>query len=112
MKKELKSVSSLVSSSMQPEEIVDDRDDSSCFHIHLDVCAFFDIQITGKGNCQNRRKGLTNSEFWEEKKGGKEQEGRILNHLTNYVIWGKGTKKKKKKKREIFNSLHMISQLI
>lgn len=67
-KKDLKSLSSLVSSSMQPEEIIDDRDDSSCFHIHLDVCAFFDIQITGKGNCQNRRKGLINTKFWEEKK--------------------------------------------
>lgn len=67
-KKDLKSVSSLVSSSMQPEEIIDDKDNSSCFHIHLDVCAFSDIQITGKENCQNRRKGLINTKFWEEKK--------------------------------------------
>lgn len=53
---DLKSVSSLVSSSMQTEDIIHDTDGSSSFHFHH-TCRF-DIQSTGKGNCQNRRNGL------------------------------------------------------
>lgn len=97
---------------MQPEEIVDDRDDSSCFHIHLDVCAFFDIQITGKGNCQNRRKGLTNSRVLGRKKRRKRTRRKDVKPPDQLCYLGKRHKEEKKKKDDIFNSLHMIPQLI
>lgn len=78
---------------MQLEETTEDRDDSSYFHIHLDLSGFFDIQITGRRNCQNRRKELISTGFYR-KITDKEQEKGMTNHLTNDIICGKSTKKR------------------
>lgn len=61
---DLKSVSSLVSSSMQSETIIHDRDGSSSFHFHH-ACLFDSIE---KGNCQNRRNELYTQSSGEKKR--------------------------------------------
>lgn len=89
---DLKSVSSLVSSSMQSETIIHDRDGSSSFHFHH--ACLFDIQRRGTARTEgmNYTHKVLGGKSPNEKPSGR-KDRRMLNHLTNYVTWEKETKK-------------------
>lgn len=89
---DLKSVSSLVSSSMQSETTIHDRDSSSSFHFHH--ACLFDIQRRGTARTEgmNYTHEVLGGKSPNEKPSGR-KDRRMLNHLTNYVTWEKETKK-------------------